>query len=315
MKCREMGLVVFMVIALGTCLCSWADTASGANKVTAPSVNESYPGLASGGLSYATLGALPEGVLLRSGSLAVTSGDLDNETAKAPEPMRESLRKNGFFLLEQMATKRLILEMAKRQAAEAKKDISSTSEQDILNDYVQSVAGQIQVTDEEVAKFYAENKDACGGATLEQMKEQLKPYVLKDKQQAAVTEHVRTLGQRIPIIVSAPWTKEQAALAKDNPVDKARDSGKPTMVDFGASGCRPCDMMAPILADLKKKYEGKANVLFIHVREEQILAARYGIQSIPVQVFFDKEGKEVFRHTGFFAQAEIEKKLSGLGAQ
>ena len=116
-------------------------------------------------------------------------------------------------------------------------------------------------------------------------------------------EHVRTLGQRISIEVSASWTKEQAALAKDNPVDKARSSGKPSLVDFGSTGCRPCDMLAPILETLKTKYAGKVNVLFIHVGQEQILAARYGIQTIPMQFFYDKDGKEVFRHVGFWPQA------------
>ena len=80
----------------------------------------------------------------------------------------------------------------------------------------------------------------------------------------------------------------------------------------GMMGRHP-DMMAPILKDLGKKYEGRANVLFVHVREEQMLATRYGIQSIPVQMFFDKDGKEVFRHTGFFPQEEIEKKLKEIG--
>jgi thioredoxin 1 len=74
-------------------------------------------------------------------------------------------------------------------------------------------------------------------------------------------------------------------------------------------------MMTPVLADLKKKFAGKVNVLFVHVREEEVLAARYAVQSIPVQVFFDKNGKEVIRHTGFFAQAEIEKKLTGMGVK
>ena len=102
---------------------------------------------------------------------------------------------------------------------------------------------------------------------------------------------------------------------RDNPVDKARASGKPSMVDFGRDGCRPCDMMAPILETLKKDYEGKAEILFVHVGEEQILAARYDVRSIPVQVFFDKDGKEVFRHTGFFPQDEIEKKLAKMGVK
>ena len=144
---------------------------------------------------------------------------------------------------------------------------------------------------------------------------QISQFLLQEKQQQAVAKHIETLGQRTVIEVAASWAKEQAALAKDNPVDKARSSGKPSLVDFGASGCRPCDMMTPVLADLKKKFEGKVNVEFVHVREQQILAARYGIQSIPVQVFFDQDGKEVFRHTGFFPQDEIEKKLAELGVK
>jgi len=71
--------------------------------------------------------------------------------------------------------------------------------------------------------------------------------------------------------------------------------------------------MTPILENLKVKYEGKLNVLFVHVRERQILGAKYGIQTIPVQVFFDKDGKEVFRHVGFFPQEEIERKLAEMG--
>ena len=50
--------------------------------------------------------------------------------------------------------------------------------------------------------------------------------------------------------MSASWAREQAVLAKDNPVDKARASGKPSLVDFGAKGCIPCDMLAPILEAL-----------------------------------------------------------------
>jgi len=74
-------------------------------------------------------------------------------------------------------------------------------------------------------------------------------------------------------------------------------------------------MMAPILEELKTEYAGKANVLFVHVRQEQILAARFGIQSIPVQVFFDKGGQEVFRHTGFFPKEEILKQLRSIGVE
>ena len=302
--CRSISIAA--VIAL---LGAWSATA----QPQAATIGDTYPGLASGGLTFATLAELPEGVLLRSGSVEMTLKDLEAEAdkaaAKAAEAMKAALTKNGFFLLEQIATKKLVLSVAKQQAADATKP-----DQDILDNYVQGIVSQVQATDDEVAKFYEENKDMCGGSTLDQIKDQLKQYVQKEKQQEALQEHLRTLGQRMPIVVSAAWAKEQAAAAKDNPVDKARASGKPAMVDFGADGCRPCDMMKPILASLKTKYEGKANVIFVHVREEQLLAGRYGIRAIPVQVFFDKDGKEVYRHTGFFAQADIEKKLAELGA-
>lgn len=57
------------------------------------------------------------------------------------------------------------------------------------------------------------------------------------------------------------------------------------------------------------------NVVFIHVGEEQVLAARYGIRSIPVQAFFDAQGREVFRHAGFFAQDEVDKQLAAMGVK
>ncbi len=154
-----------------------------------------------------------------------------------------------------------------------------------------------------------------GDQPLEAVQGAIRQHILRQKQQEVVNRHVATLGERIAIQVSAAWAKQQEALARDNPVDKARDSGKPSLVDFGAKGCIRCDRLAPILEAMKVKYDGKANVLFVSVREEQVLASRYGIESIPVQIFFDKDGKETFRHTGFWPQEELEKKLAETGAK
>ena len=70
-----------------------------------------------------------------------------------------------------------------------------------------------------------------------------------------------------------------------------------------------------VLFGEQQKYKDKVNVLFINVTEEPILASRYGIQSIPVQIFFDKNGKEFFRHVGFFPQDQIETKISEMGSK
>ena len=310
---RILSMTVFLMFLIA--FTTTAQAAPAPDNAKASTVNEAYPGLASGGLSFAKSGDLPEGILVRAGTTDITLKDLDAEIGKAPETVRADLTKNKFFVLEKMTTKRLLLDLARKQAAETKKDITTKSESEILDQYIQGLASTVTASSEEIAKFYAENKEACGGATLEQVKEQLKDYVIQQKQQDTVNAYIRTLGQRTAVIVSASWAREQAVIAKDNPVDKARGTGKPTMVDFGADGCAPCDMMTPILADLTKKYEGKANVMFVHARENNILASRYGVQGIPVQIFFDKDGKETFRHTGFFPQVEIEKKFAEMGVK
>ncbi len=273
-------------------------------------VNQLYPGLTTGAMSCAAASTLPEGVVLRAGDLVIENNELIEVIGKAPEQIQPQLKKNTFFVLEQVATLKLLLTEARTEAAKSNKDISEKNEQAIIQNYLGALAKTVKVGDEEILDFYNGNKEMFDGASLAQVKPQIEQFLLQQKQQELINEHIRTIGRRMQIEISASWLKVQAALARDNPVDKARASGRVSLVDFGSTGCVPCDMMAPILETLREKYNGKVNVLFIHVGEEPILASRYGVQSIPVQIFFDKTGKEVFRHVGFFPQEQIEGKLS-----
>ena len=277
-------------------------------------LSEAYPGLLSGALVHARPAALPAGTVLKAGRHVVTEKDLAAEIAQAPEAVREQLGRNGLFVLEQMATSRLLLDAARAAAGKDGKDPAKASEPELLRPYFEKLTADVTVTDDEVAEYYRKNRQMMGKATLETVREAIKRYLLQQKRQEKVGRHVRTLGKRTAIAVSAKWAGAQAALAMDNPVDKARASGRPSLVDFGAETCRPCKMMAPILVALRKKYADKANVIFVSVGTEQVLAARYGVRSIPVQVFFDKAGKEVFRHVGFYGREEIEKRMAEMGA-
>jgi thioredoxin 1 len=278
-------------------------------------VDDLYPRLTTGALAFASASTLPEGILLKADNLVINAKELNEEIVAADKKMQPALRKNAFFILEQMATFKLLLAEAKAAATKSSDDVSQKGEQAIIQDHLSSLMKTLEVTDEEIVEFYNDNTEMFGGATLAQIKPQIRQFMLQQKQQELVNERIRTIGRRMQIEISAPWLKVQATLAKDNPVDKARASGRASLVDFGSTGCVSCEMMEPILETLRKKYKDKVNVLFIHVGEEPILASRYGIQSIPVQIFFDKSGKEFFRHVGFFPQDRIEAKISDMGSK
>jgi thioredoxin 1 len=91
--------------------------------------------------------------------------------------------------------------------------------------------------------------------------------------------------------------------------------GMVTMVDLGAKKCVPCKMMAPILQELEKEYSERAAIVFIDVWVNPDAGRKFAIRTIPTQIFFDAEGKEVGRHEGFLDKASIVAELQKLGVE
>ncbi|NCA82137.1 MAG: thioredoxin [Opitutae bacterium] len=87
----------------------------------------------------------------------------------------------------------------------------------------------------------------------------------------------------------------------------------PRLLELGADKCMACKMMAPIVADLKSTYAGQLHVDFIDVWKDPDAAGPYGVRVIPLQIFFDADGQELFRHEGFYAKEDILAKWKELG--
>ena len=79
----------------------------------------------------------------------------------------------------------------------------------------------------------------------------------------------------------------------------------PLLVDVGADKCIPCIQMAPILDQLRDDFAGRLEVKFVDAWKSRDEAASYNVQMIPTQIFFAADGKELFRHTGFYGREEI----------
>lgn len=97
--------------------------------------------------------------------------------------------------------------------------------------------------------------------------------------------------------------------------EKVPVKGIVTMIDLGSKKCIPCKMMAPILEKMEKNYKEKAAIIFIDVWENRDQAQRFGIRAIPTQIFFNKEGKEVYRHVGFMGETAIIEQLKKMGVK
>jgi thioredoxin 1 len=90
-----------------------------------------------------------------------------------------------------------------------------------------------------------------------------------------------------------------------------------TFIEIGSVNCIPCRMMQPVMRQIEQKYGGHVKLIFYDVWTPggRPYAQKYGIQAIPTQVFLDRNGREYYRHIGYFPFEEVEQVLKKGGVR
>jgi len=126
---------------------------------------------------------------------------------------------------------------------------------------------------------------------------------------------ISTLTFLIIFIFSIIACSEDTASQDNKGDEESQSKAKITFVELGSVKCVPCIQMQPIMKSVEEKYGEQIKVIFYDVwtDEGHEYAEIYKIQLIPTQVFLDENEKEIFRHVGFFPEAEIDRFLQEQG--
>lgn len=100
----------------------------------------------------------------------------------------------------------------------------------------------------------------------------------------------------------------EITLTNSNFETEVLNSELPVLVDFWATWCGPCKMLAPVIAEIAEEYEGSLKVGKVNVDDENALAMKYGIASIPTLLLF-KDGQVVNSSLGFLPKEAIINKF------
>lgn len=239
-----------------------------------------------------------------------------------PPNFKEYFKDDKAGFLEELVVRQLLLQVARQENIKEQSEYKTTvaqnpgqKEQIMINLLLKNIVADVLIGEQELKDFFEQYKDQLPVKDYDTVKEQLRPMAQEEKERQSIETYINNLKSNAKITRNEKWIKTQEALTVDNPLNNALKLGQPVVADFGKGTCMPCKMMEPILKKLREEYEGRASILILDVDEYRSLSRKYRVMMIPTQIFFDSDGKEVYRHQGFMPETDIVAKLKDLGVE
>jgi thioredoxin 1 len=274
-----------------------------------------------------TIGPLGKPVLAAVNGEKIPVARFQEELGKTDPAARELLKEDPGRLLDVIVNRTLLLQQAKKEgvAAPQKGNLTpsaageDTETATIMAYLDKKMAALPPIAPEMIDRIYEAYKDQMGGRKKEEAAPLIRQMIEQQRQGEEAEKLIANLRKGAKIDVNQKELQKLAVVPpgmetqSEGDFRKALTGGKPMVVDFGSNSCIPCRQLRPVLQKIRKDYTGKLEVLIIDVRNNQKLASDYQIQVIPTVVFFDRAGKEIFRHQGFMSEEKVKEQLAKMG--
>ncbi|MDW7679381.1 MAG: thioredoxin family protein [bacterium] len=265
----------------------------------------------------------PNPTVLEKGTIAIvnhfkiTEKQLNDQFQSLPPAYKDEFKNDMEGFLDQLVVREILFQHAEQKGLVEDVETGDMEQRKMLaiEKLLKSISEQIQISNADIKNFYDDHVSEMRGASLDQVKINIQNYLVQQKQAEFINQTIEQLKKEAQLVYNEQWLNKQRALKPPNPLETAFKSGKPTVLDLGASSCIPCKMMKPIFAELEQTMKDKANIIILEISEHRDLARKYRVRVIPTQIFFDANGEVYWRNEGFLPKDAIINKLKEMGVQ
>ena len=128
---------------------------------------------------------------------------------------------------------------------------------------------------------------------------------------------ISILIQMLVLIAAIGLWAGLCSATEPSPLPEIPVKGKITMVVFGQSGCVGCTLQARAIRSLEEKYResDQVAIIYVDITTHTGQVTKYQLEEVPTQIFYDKDGNEVYRHKGIMLKGSIVSRLTKIGAR
>jgi len=264
-----------------------------------------YPEAAVGALRFAKLAKMPAVILAKVGDKEIRKDDLQERIARVKTQKEEMFS----FVLSEMVGHEILLAEAEKEGL--LKDSGPRAEEAAVKELVRATAGEIEITDKELDQAYQEHKSQFGDMPQDKVKEMLKGFLVVRKQMEASASVLDEMIMNTTVLVNEKWVARQNEVLTDNPVDKARKSGKRSVVLFCRARDENSRRMTSVFTELRKVRKDN-NFVVAYSQELDFISLRYGVVEVPTVLYFDAHGEVAGRGSGLLSKDEILGKIDDM---